>query len=724
MMLKIKSTLRRLLASPACSRDQLSRWHHPLMGYLVGLLLVSLGLGLALVETSLGSPFSLPGTFLLFAVVFVALFWSLGPALLAIVLSLLVIDALYIPPFGILGGYRWDSIIQLLTFAVGGIIIALLAKQREAARLRAMTAERDALLYAHQLEATFDAMKDGVVVYNQNRQVVQTNAAMRHLLGMSTLPENDRWQEEQDLLLQIGQQDELGHQLPEKRQPLSRLLSGDTLVGAETADVLVRTLDGCEVVLNMSGAPIQGGTGTIEYAVLIYRDVTVRRKLEQQTAQTLQAVLAMAQALVEFPERLRQKAAESSFTEIITYMGQQFAELTTSIIEKRHVIILAVEPEKDTLSPAASVGFTPHQECQLKEGLTRSSSLFYHIGNEEWISQLKANGVLVLNGTNLPLYTHILPYNVQTVLIAPICVENTLVGLLCVDNGRSKYTYTLSEVRLVQTIAGLMALLLAQVHLQREHTEALANELALREANHRMEVFLGIICHELKTPLTVMGGCLQLLERRMNRLFSLEVLPHEEFRRLASVQDLLGRAKSQITFQNRLVDDLLDVSRLHARTLRFFKVPCNLVRIVQEAVEDQRLLTGSRVIHLDLPIEQEVPVFADVGRLVQVVTNYLTNALKYSPADQPIEVCLSIAEQFAQVSVRDEGPGLSLAEQERIWERFYRVPGIEVQSGTGIGLGVGLYLCRTIIEQHDGQVGVRSIPGQGSTFWFTLPLTQ
>jgi signal transduction histidine kinase len=127
---------------------------------------------------------------------------------------------------------------------------------------------------------------------------------------------------------------------------------------------------------------------------------------------------------------------------------------------------------------------------------------------------------------------------------------------------------------------------------------------------------------------------------------------------------------------------------------------------------------------LDLPIEQEVSVFADVGRLVQVVTNYLTNALKYSPADQPIEVRLSIAEQFAQVSVRDEGPGLSLAEQERIWERFYRVPGIEVQSGTGIGLGVGLYLCRTIIEQHDGQVGARSTPGQGSTFWFTLPLTQ
>ena len=99
---------------------------------------------LALVETYLVSPFSFPGTFLLFAVVFVALFWGLGPALFAILLSLLVLDTLYIPPFGILDGYRWDSIIQLLTFAAGGIIIALLAQQREAARLRAVTAEHDA----------------------------------------------------------------------------------------------------------------------------------------------------------------------------------------------------------------------------------------------------------------------------------------------------------------------------------------------------------------------------------------------------------------------------------------------------------------------------------------------------------------------------------------------------------------------------------------------------
>ena len=115
---------------------------------------------------------------------------------------------------------------------------------------------------------------------------------------------------------------------------------------------------------------------------------------------------------------------------------------------------------------------------------------------------------------------------------------------------------------------------------------------------------------------------------------------------------------------------------------------------------------------------------ADADRIGQVVTNYLTNALKYSPVDRPIEVFLAIEGQMARVSVQDEGPGLSPAEQQAIWERFYQVERIKVQSGSGTGLGLGLYICQTIIEQHQGKVGVQSSPGEGSTFWFSLPLAR
>ena len=117
-----------------------------------------------------------------------------------------------------------------------------------------------------------------------------------------------------------------------------------------------------------------------------------------------------------------------------------------------------------------------------------------------------------------------------------------------------------------------------------------------------------------------------------------------------------------------------------------------------------------------------VPVIVDPERIGQVVTNYLTNALKYSPADKPVEISVRVEENQARVSVRDEGPGLSLEEQEHIWDQFYRVPGVEVQSGSSVGLGLGLHICRTIIERHHGRVGVQSAPGKGATFWFVLPL--
>ena len=117
-----------------------------------------------------------------------------------------------------------------------------------------------------------------------------------------------------------------------------------------------------------------------------------------------------------------------------------------------------------------------------------------------------------------------------------------------------------------------------------------------------------------------------------------------------------------------------------------------------------------------------MPVLADAQRIGQVVTNYLTNALKYSAVDRPVAVGLQVEDQQACVWVRDEGPGLSPGEQERIWGRFHQAQGIVVQSGSGVGLGLGLHISQTIIEQHQGQVGVQSTPGQGSTFWFTLPL--
>jgi len=113
----------------------------------------------------------------------------------------------------------------------------------------------------------------------------------------------------------------------------------------------------------------------------------------------------------------------------------------------------------------------------------------------------------------------------------------------------------------------------------------------------------------------------------------------------------------------------------------------------------------------------------DAGRIGQVLTNFLTNALKYSPEDKPIVVSVRNEGALVRVAVRDEGPGLPPEEQERIWERFHQAAGVEAIGGMGVGLGLGLFISRSLIDRHGGELGVESVVGKGSTFWFTLPLS-
>jgi signal transduction histidine kinase len=123
-----------------------------------------------------------------------------------------------------------------------------------------------------------------------------------------------------------------------------------------------------------------------------------------------------------------------------------------------------------------------------------------------------------------------------------------------------------------------------------------------------------------------------------------------------------------------------------------------------------------------LPPEQVVPVLADAERIIRVISSYLANALSYAPADQPVTVQLTAAGAVARVSVHDQGLGISREEQGHIWERLYRAKGTAVQHELDLSVGLGFYLSRAFIEGHHGSVGVQSEPGQGTTFWFTLPV--
>lgn len=186
---------------------------------------------------------------------------------------------------------------------------------------------------------------------------------------------------------------------------------------------------------------------------------------------------------------------------------------------------------------------------------------------------------------------------------------------------------------------------------------------------------------------------------------------------------LLEQSLRQTRVQNRLINDLLDISRLAIDKLELTIQPQDLIHLVRETVKDLRYTAGNREINLKLPEQQTILVQADSDRIGQVLSNYITNALKYTAPSEPVTVEVTLGINEARVWVHDKGVGLSEEDQKRIWESYYRTSNANDQQGTGINLGLGLHICQILIQRHEGQVGVVSKEKEGSSFWFSLPAT-
>jgi PAS domain S-box-containing protein len=243
-----------------------------------------------------------------------------------------------------------------------------------------------------------------------------------------------------------------------------------------------------------------------------------------------------------------------------------------------------------------------------------------------------------------------------------------------------------------------------------------------RVLEKQREHLLHLVSHELRTPLTAINGSLQLARRRLLRAkqsVGEEAALSEEV--LNKIEEILLQSLRQTHVLNRLIDDLVESARITAEKLSLTLESHNLVEIVRGTVEDMRFIMPGRSILLeDMP--QEVQVLVDAGRINQVLANLIANALKYSPHEQPVAIGITLDKQVARVWVRDWGAGLSPEDQQYIWQRYFQGKGVQDRDIKSVNLGLGLYLCRLLIEQHQGQIGVESQLGQGSTFWFTVPL--
>jgi signal transduction histidine kinase len=243
--------------------------------------------------------------------------------------------------------------------------------------------------------------------------------------------------------------------------------------------------------------------------------------------------------------------------------------------------------------------------------------------------------------------------------------------------------------------------------LEREHAARAAAEAAV----HIRDTFLSTASHELKTPLTVLLGNVQLLQRRQRQAASLA----EQDQRLLRI---IGEQAVRL---NRLIAALLDISRLQTGQLTIMRAPLDIGALVRQVVDEVRPTLVQHTLACNLP-DTPLMIEGDELRLEQVLQNLLSNAVKYSPGGGPITVRVERQGERVCVAIADQGIGIPQANLPKLFERFYRADNVDPQKISG--MGIGLYVVRAIVELHGGEVDVVSPEAGGSIFTVYLPAMQ
>ena len=266
--------------------------------------------------------------------------------------------------------------------------------------------------------------------------------------------------------------------------------------------------------------------------------------------------------------------------------------------------------------------------------------------------------------------------------------------------GHNKAVPVMLSLNALETDGGMaMSIIAADLSLQKEALEQKA-------AMEKKDEFISIASHELKTPVTSIKGYVQLLQHNFQ----------QDGNDLAA--NLLGRVDAQINKLSTLISDLLDVKKIENGQLHYNEYLFDFNELVAEVIEETSQILKKHTLLQKLGESKMVK--GDRNKIGQVIINFIDNAGKYSPIDSEILINTDIVGNSIKLSVKDHGIGIPANQQGKVFDRFFRVSG--EKEDTYSGLGLGLYISSEFIKRHKGTIGVESEIGDGSTFYFTIPI--
>ncbi|TDQ11221.1 PAS domain-containing protein [Pedobacter metabolipauper] len=426
--------------------------------------------------------------------------------------------------------------------------------------------------------------------------------------------------------------------------------------------------------------PVLNEAGEVEAVAGTTRDVTERKQMESALAQSSEELQAINEEMVATNEE------QAASNEELLATNQQLANLNEELLAARQKI----EESETTLRLAIDAanfgtwfihsvtrefitdarlkelfGYYPQQELSIEQALAQITDEY-----REFVTNKLENAIY--NGGDYD-------------------VTYPVIGL---HDKRLRWLRAIGNLK-VDPSGAFSAFTGVVMDVTEQHMD-----------EQRKNDFIGMVSHELKTPLTSLTAIVQLSNSK---------LKHSEDAFLAGAMD---KAHLQVKRMTNMINGFLNVSRLESAKLMIQKTSFNLEDLIDEVIQENAATMSSHVVKFERC--QPVLVNADYDKIGSVITNLISNAVKYSPEQKEIVVKCEVTGNEAHVSVQDWGMGLTSGDKEKVFDRYYRVESNNTQHIAGFG--IGLYLSAEIVRGHGGEIWVQSESGVGSTFYFSLPL--
>lgn len=470
--------------------------------------------------------------------------------------------------------------------------------------------------------------------------------------------------------------------------------------GGWQSEVIQRRRDGAPLNILVSLSLIRDRSGRAIGIIVMHRDITERKRVEERARFLSEASKILVSSL-DYQTTLA-NIARMAVPELADWCAIHLLDddgnikLLTQAHQDPQKVEWAIKlSEQYPVKPDAPLG--PARVMR-----TGQAELIADV-TDEMLATLAENeqGLIAMWATGR-----------RSILAVPLVVTGHTIGTItftCAESGRQ---FNEADLELAREVGQRASMAIEHARLYDESQQAREQMMAYinehKEVERRKDEFMSVVSHELKTPVTTIKGFTQLLQRR---------LQHSDD---PDARLFLSRMDSQLNRLTRLINDLLEISRIQTGRLKYRIETCDLCEVVEGIVEQIQATTTTHQLSIENTTSAPALVSGDRERLGHVFTNLLLNAIKYSPHVEKVLICITANEQEVLVSVHDFGIGIAEDDLEKIFERFYQVS--SPQERPFAGLGIGLYLSREIIERHNGRIWAESQKDHGATFHVTLPL--